>query len=54
LNDDEFLSGDFMSVFCAKIKIKPTETVTVNFTITKAGRFELTKPANMGLSSRVP
>jgi hypothetical protein len=43
-----------MSVFCAKIKIKPTEMVTVNFKATKAGMFELTKPANTGLSSRVP
>ena len=54
MNDGEFLSGDFISVFCAKIKIKPTEMVTVNFKATKAGMFELTKPANTGLSSRVP
>ena len=43
-----------MSVFCAKIKVKPTKTVTANFTTTKAGRSELTKPDNTGLSSRVP
>ena len=54
MNDGEFLSGVLMSVFCAKIKIKPTEMVTVNFKATKAGMFELTKPANTGLSSRVP
>ena len=54
MNDGEFLSGDFISIFCAKIKIKPTEMVTVNFKATKAGMFELTKPANTGLSSRVP
>jgi hypothetical protein len=43
-----------MRVFCAKIKIKPTQTVTVNFKNTKAGRLELTNPARTGLSSCVP
>lgn len=54
LYEHEFLSGDFRSIFCAKIKIKPTATVTVNFKITNAEMSELTKPAKIGLSSRAP
>jgi hypothetical protein len=48
------LSVDFISVFSARIKVKPAQIVTVNFIITKAGRFVLTKPAIKGLSSIVP
>jgi hypothetical protein len=36
------------------MKINPTKTVAVNFTITKTGRFELTNPEISGLSSCVP
>jgi len=53
LNDPELLFGNFQSFLCAKIKSKPTETVTDNFIVTKAGMFELTKPDSKGLSSRV-
>lgn len=52
--EGEFWSGDSVSVFCAKMKIKPTAMVTVNFKAMKAGGLELTSPAMAGLSSRVP
>ncbi len=53
LNEAEFLSDVRMRVFCAETKIKPTATVTANFTNTKAGRSEVTSPESTGLSSRV-
>lgn len=42
--------GDLTRIFSAKIKSKPAATVTVNFTITNARRFELIKLDNIGLS----
>lgn len=53
LKNSEFLFGDFVSVFWAKINIKATKTVTDNFTKIKPQMFELTKPDNNGLSSLV-
>ena len=54
LKDRVSLFNVFIRVFSAKTKIKPTVTVTVNFTTTKAGRLLLTKLAMSGLSSTVP
>jgi hypothetical protein len=51
---EKFTEGLLRSIFSAKTNISPAETVTINFTVTKAGRFVLTKPAINGLISRVP
>jgi hypothetical protein len=43
-----------ISVFCYKIRIKLTGTVTANFTTTKPESLELTNPADTGFASLVP
>jgi hypothetical protein len=43
-----------ISVFCAKIKIILTTTVTANFMTTKLERLELTTPARTGFASLKP
>ena len=45
---------DFIRVFSAKIKIKPTTIVTANFKVTKAGRSVFTKPAYNWVKFRCP
>lgn len=51
LNEFELGSNTRIKIFLAKTKISPTTTVTVNFTITKPDRLELTNPARNGFNS---